>query len=193
MPISNIVGNGGFETGNFPPWKKLGNTGNNTAPINAASNGVFGIDQDSAHTGNFGLFAGPVGTKGYLQQTLHTVAGSKYNLSFWMDAEQGESLQAASASGGNPIDFEVFWNGKEIFDTSDVSSSYTKFTFTNLLATTSRTSLKFGFRDDSGQFHLDDVFVGARVPEAFSTLWLGLPLIILLAIRRKIRLCASAH
>jgi hypothetical protein len=191
MPISNIVGNGGFETGSFPPWKTSGNTGNNSARINAASNGVFGIDQDSAHTGNFGMFAGPIGTKGYLQQTLQTVAGTSYNLSFWLDINQTESLHTASK--GNPIDFEVFWNGKQIFDTSDLPTSYTKFTFADLLATGSRTNLKFGFRDDFGQFHLDDVFVGNRVPEAFSTLWLGLPLIILLAMRRKIRLCAAAH
>ncbi len=184
MPISNIVKNGGFETGGFPPWKVTGNTngggGNNAS---ARNNGAFGVDQDSAHTGNFGAFAGPVGAKGFLRQNLTTIQGSSYDLSFFLNENQSNLTSAASA--GNPVDFEVFWNGSLIFDTSTVSSSYTKFTFDDLLATGSRTQLKFGFRDDFGQFHLDDVKVGlSQVPESFSTLWLALPSILLLGFAR---------
>jgi hypothetical protein len=178
IPIGNIVKNGGFETGSLPPWQTSGTTGS-AARTNAASNGVIGLDQDSAHTGNFGLFAGASGGKVFLQQSLQTTVGSSYILSFWMDGNQSEGLRAASS--GNPIDFEVFWNGKLIFDTSDVPNSYTKFTFTDLPATGSRTNLKFGFRDDFGFFHLDDIKAGlVGVPEAFSTIWLALPLVMLL-------------
>jgi hypothetical protein len=183
IPIGNIVKNGNFETGDLPPWKTSGNTGGGSG-TSAANNGAFGVDHDSAHTGSWGLFAGPVGAKGFLQQGLQTRTGSTYILSFWMDGNQSEGLSAASR--GNPIDFEVFWNGKLIFDTSDVPSSYTKFTFTDLAATSSLTKLKFGFRDDFGFFHLDDVKVTlAGVPEAFSTLWLALPVLLLLAAARK--------
>jgi len=179
MPISNIVKNGGFETGGFPPWYLTGNTG--TGATSAAVNrGAFGVDQDSAHTGSYGAFAGPVGSKGYLQQNLATERGSSYTLTFWMDGNQTEAVRASSSSG-NPVDFEVYWNGILLLDTSAPPSSYTKFTFTDLLATGSNTNLKFGFRDDFGTFHLDDVSVlSSRVPEFFSTLWLGLPLLLIL-------------
>jgi hypothetical protein len=190
IPISNIVKNGSFETGSFPPWKTSGNTGGGARAAAVQNGGAIGIDQDSAHTGQFGVFAHPVGSRGYLQQDLHTTAGSSYDLTFWMDATQSAAL--SQATNANPVDFHVYWNGKLIFDldNSAVPSSYTKFTFDDLLATGSRTNLKFGFRDDSGEFHLDDVkVVLSGVPEAFSTLWLALPLgVLLIAARKRTRL-----
>jgi hypothetical protein len=184
IPIGNIVKNGGFEAGSFPPWHTNGATGS-AARTNAAGNGTIGIDQDSAHTGQFGVFAGATGGKVFLAQTLQTVKGSNYILSFWLDANQTDAVTAAAK--GNPVDFEVFWNGRLIYDTSDIPTSYTKFTFSDLAATSRSTVLKFGFRDDSGFFHLDDVVAGIRVPEAFSTFWLALPLLVLFAARKRIR------
>lgn len=190
IPISNIVKNGGFETGSFPPWTTSGNNGSGARAAAVQNGGAIGIDQDSAHTGQFGVFAHPVGSRGYLQQDLHTTAGSSYDLTFWMDATQSAAL--SQAKNGNPVDFHVYWNGKLIFDldNSAVPGSYTKFTFDDLLATGARTNLKFGFRDDSGEFHLDDVSVVlSRVPEAFSTFWLALPLgVLLVAARKRTRL-----
>jgi hypothetical protein len=185
IPIGNIVKNAGFESGGLPPWHTSGATGS-AARTNAAATGAIGIDQDSAHTGQFGVFASATGGKVFLAQTLQTVKGSSYILSFWLDANQTDAVSAAAARG-NPVDFEVFWNGKLIYDNSDIPTSYTKFTFSDLVATSRSTVLKFGFRDDSGFFHLDDVVVGIRVPEAFSTLWLALPLVTLLGLRKKLR------
>ncbi len=170
--------NGSFETGGFPPWKISGNTNGGGGNASVRNNGAFGVDQDSAHTGSFGAFAGPVGAKGFLGQNLKTDAGSSYDLTFFLAGNQSEAFSATAS--GNPVDFEVFWNGTLIFDTSTVPSSYTKFSFDDLLATGSRTNLKFGFRDDFGTFHLDDVKVGlSPVPEAFSTFWLSLPVFML--------------
>jgi hypothetical protein len=63
------------------------------------------------------------------------------------------------------------------------------FSFTNLIATGSYTVLKFGFRDDFGFFHIDDISAGvSAVPESFSTFWLALPVIGMISffqLRRK--------
>jgi hypothetical protein len=188
IPIGNIVKNGSFETGGLPPWHTSGTGG--TARTTAAASGTIGVDQDSAHTGNFGVFATATGSKVFLSQALQTQKGSSYDLTFWLSTTQTQSdaFKTATATG-SPVDFEVFWNGKLILDldNADNPSSYTKFTLNDLLATSTRTTLKFGFRDAFGEFHLDDVKVGiSGVPEAFSTLWLGLPLILLLGARKRI-------
>ncbi len=183
MPISNIVQNGGFETGQLGPWEVT--HGGTRAHAAAATQSAFGVDHDSAHTGNWGAFAGPVGARGFLSQDLSTVPGSIYEVSFWLAGNQTEAADAAGASG-SPSLFEVFWNDSLVFKTSNPPATYTEFTFTGLLATHHSTDLKFGFRDDSGVFHLDDVSAGisAPVPEFFSTLWLSLPAILMLAAAR---------
>lgn len=167
IPHTNIVQDGGFELGHFDPlgkksfWTQSGNTGNT------------GVDADSAYSGNYGAYAGPVGSLGYLSQTLHTVSNTTYDLSFYMNGGSSTSLTGA----GSVVDFQVFWNGTLIFETLTPPTSYTQFSFNGLLATGSTTELKFGFRNDVGSFHLDDVAaIGLSVPETFSTLWLVLPM-----------------
>jgi hypothetical protein len=190
IPIGNIVKNGNFETGGLPPWKTSGNTGGSSAfSASAVNNGAFGVDGD-AHTGSFAAFAHPRGSLGYLSQSLQTTQGTVYELSFWLSASSSQAFSAAAAAG-QPLTFQIFWNGSLIFQqTTAFSSTYSHYDFVLPVATSSRTNLKFGFRNNSGEFHLDDVIVGvASVPEAFSTLWLGIPvLIVLIAARKRPRL-----
>jgi hypothetical protein len=171
-PITNIVNNGGFETGDFTGWTQGGNTGDT------------GVNSSSAHSGNFGAFLGPVGTPGTLTQNLTTIASSNYELSFFL--EGGGDGGKGPLGGGSSIFFQVFWNGVKIFDSTG-PGPYTQFEFFNLTATGPTTELKFVFQNDPSFFHLDDIVAGitaTTVPEAFSTLWLALPVFVLIALAR---------
>jgi hypothetical protein len=164
IPITNIVNNGGFETGDFTGWTQGGNTA------------FTGVDSTNPHSGNFGAFMGPLGSPGTLTQNLTTIASSNYELSFFLGGSAGGS---ESANGGGGVFFQVFWNGVMIFDTSSQPSGYTQFQFFNLTATGPTTELKFVFQNDPAFWELDDIVAGitapTSVPEAFSTLWLALP------------------
>ena len=174
MPISNIVQNGGFETGSLSPWN--GRQRNGTA-TGAATNRVFDVDHDSAHSGNWGLSVSAQGSRAFLEQDLHTTAGTTYELTFWVAATQEQGL-SANANAAHPLIFEVHWNGSLLFQTFTPPTTYTEFDFTGLVATSNSTDLRFGFRDDFGVFHFDDVKVGIPgVPEPFSTFWFALPVI----------------
>jgi hypothetical protein len=159
---ANLVVNPGFETGDFTGWTLSGNT----SPL------TMGVTTTAAHTGSFGVSAGPVGSLGFLSQDLVTDPGASYDLTFWLRND-----------GGIPNQFQASWNGSVIAGSviDNVGAlAYTQFTFPGLLATGSSTALQFGFRQDPAFWSFDDVSVDtsapASVPEPFSTLWLGLTL-----------------
>ena len=124
-PITNIVNNGGFEAGDFTGWTQSGNTG------------FTGVDSFAANSGNFGAFFGPVESLGYISQTLNTVAGMTYELSFFLRNESGEGESISPIRpGGGPVtqEFQVFWNGVMIFSIPPNSppGAYTQFNFSGL-------------------------------------------------------------
>ena len=155
----NLVLNCGFESGlSFgPSWVNSGNT---------AINGVA-IGSPSTHSGEHGAFFGPQNTLGFLTQSLATVPGGSYNLSFYL-----------KNGGGAPNQFQVSFNGVQLTSQTDVSPfEYTLFTFNNLFATGTSTQLQFAFFNNPSWFFLDDVVVvrnnAAPVPEPMSMTLLG--------------------
>jgi hypothetical protein len=71
---ANLVTNPGFESGTLVgSWTQSGNLGftsvANSAPF--------------VHSGTFGLEMGPVGSLGFITQTLATQVGTTYDLSYW--------------------------------------------------------------------------------------------------------------
>jgi hypothetical protein len=119
----NAVVNCGFEWGGsaFPGWTLSGNTG---------FTGVAGAPYN--YSGNYGAYLGPVGSDGFLSQTMsngNTITfGFRQDPSYWgLDSiivddlgSLGNGLnlfyaQFALANFGGPInDFTVYWNGVDV-------------------------------------------------------------------------------
>jgi hypothetical protein len=152
---AELVTNGGFETGDFTGWAQSGNTG------------FMDVDTDTldAHSGTYGASFGPVGSLGYISQTLATTAGGHYELSFWLDNQSGPTNA-----------FEVSWNGTVLHSLTDSDRfDFTRFSFA-VDAVDSSSVLQFGFQQNPSYWGLDDVSVVASsraVPEPATLAVLG--------------------
>jgi hypothetical protein len=154
----NIVNNPGFETGSFSGWT-VNDPSNFT---NIGNNPLF------AHSGTFHANLGAQGLTGSLSQTLTTMVGTSYTLSFWL----------ANDSSSTPNSFSAFFGGVQVFAIANSAVfGYTQFTISGLVATSTSTVLDFRYRHDADFFRLDDISVDAAagVPETASTIWLALP------------------
>lgn len=158
----NLVVNGGFETGNFNGWTL------ETGPGVPGDPGFTFVSNDLPHSGTFAAKLGPQNSLGFLSQSLTTVPGGKYDLDFWVQSD-----------GDTPNEFQATFDGNMIFDLKNLPSSpYTEHRFV-VTATSASTTLRFGFRNDPGFLHLDDVSVSAT-PEPASLTLLGIGAVVLL-------------
>jgi hypothetical protein len=135
----NLVVNGGFETGNFSGWALSGNTGSTT---------VGG----TPHSGSYAANLGPVGSEGFITQTLLTTPGTSYVLTYWL-----------ANGGGTPNQFEAYIDGSVVPGSQLINApgfSYTQYSFT-FVAAGPTTQLRFGFQQDPSYYFLDDVSVSA--------------------------------
>jgi hypothetical protein len=147
-PAANAqIINGGFETGNFSGWSLSGNGGF----ISIVGGGL-------QHSGNDAASFGAVGSPTFLSQTIATVAGDSYALSFWLRND-----------GGAPNLFRAEWDGNVVTNMTNVGAQpYTQYTY-NVTASTNSTQLKFSFQNDPSFWRFDDVAVqdlgASSVPE----------------------------
>jgi len=161
---ANIVTNGGFETGDFTAWTETGNTD---------FNGVFCPGAGSVPEGNCAALFGPIGSTGGIKQTLATVIGQIYVISFDFMGD-----------GGTPGSFEVDFGNQVLLAQIDASATMQTFNFA-AAATSASTDLTFLFRDDTGFMSLDAV--QANVPEPTSLALAGFALAGLAASRGRSR------
>ncbi len=149
---SNLVYNDGFEIGDFTGLILSGN------PIPGV------VDTSSPHSGTYAANLFAAGSPGYMEQMLSTTPGTTYQLTYFLESD-----------GGVPNLFSAQITGTTLFSATNIpSQSYTGYFF-SFVATGTSTDLKFGFRDDPGSLHLDDVSVTAT-PEPGSLYLLALPL-----------------
>src|SRR4051812_9187651 len=82
---ANLVTNSGFETGDLTGWN---------------SGGFTGVNNFSAHSGNYGAFLGPTEVASFVSQDLSTAAGSLYNVSFWLRDTEIDGANRTSSPNG---------------------------------------------------------------------------------------------
>lgn len=158
----SLVHNGGFETGDFSLWTF---NGVYLDSQNYLVNGVVGAytfgdgsGTNWVHSGAYGAAFGEPGQLTYLSQTLTTVPGQNYLLSFWLN-----NLYYPSAN-----QLLVNWNTNStgtntIFNQVNVPEldNWTNLQFIVTAATTN-TTLQFGLENDynyGNYFGLDDIAV----------------------------------
>ena len=154
----NLVQNGGFETGSFSSWTLYGTTtiGNNLYNV-VVDAGTLANNESTnlIHSGTYGAALGQSGGLAYLYQSLATVPGQNYLLSFWLN----------NPGGDTPNQFQVNWNTNStttntVFNEVNMGAvnNWTNMLFL-LPATGTNTTLQFGARNDNYFFGLDDVYV----------------------------------
>jgi len=145
VPYAPLIQNGGFETGDLTDWSNYGNT--NFTFI--STNSLY------AHSGKYGLQAGPSTTLGYLaHQLLQTPVTSSYAISFWLDNQTGQT----------PSEFLLEWEGATLFDLTNLPAFGWNNVNYNVTSFTPRSGPVFGFRDDHSYFGIDDVSVTPNSP-----------------------------
>jgi hypothetical protein len=161
-----IVKNGGFETGDFTGWTLAGNTYVNgtlyDGVVNASSL-TDGSGPEFIHSGTYGAFLGDTNLA-YLSQTISTVPGQNYLLSFWL----------ANPVTGSGQEFLVNWNTNGLatnqiyYISSPGVVGWRNMTFV-VGATGTNATLQFGAQNPTSGFGLDDVSMTAVYPPAFTS------------------------
>lgn len=161
----NLVINGSFETGNFNGWSV-----DSTSPWMSVYPWYAVSGSYSAALTNDWYF-------GSITQTLTTVPGQTYDLSFWL-------LHYWQIGGLN--EWLAYWGGTELMHLSSFRSfPYKEYTF-EVVAPGVATDLTFAFLNRNGYFYLDDVSVtAAPIPEPSTMLLLGGALLAVAALRRR--------
>jgi PKD repeat protein len=153
ITVSGLILNGGFETGDFTGWTLAADPSYTFVDYGSVS----GI---TPYSGSYEAALGAPGSLGYLSQTLVTIPGTSYLLSFWLDSPDGET----------PNEFLVSWNGSTLFDQTNLGAiGWTNLQFL-VSATGTSTVLEFGFRDDPSYLGLHDISVVAVQPASTANI-----------------------
>lgn len=139
LTVEPLLLNGGFELGNFTDWTLNGSTLDNYVD---SANSVY-----SPHSGTYLAMLGQPTKLSYLSQTIGTVPGQLYLASFWLISD-----------GKTPNQFLFSWNGKTLFNRTNVPSTggWSNLQFV-VQATAGSTVLEFGSEDSPSYLGLDDV------------------------------------
>ena len=135
---TNLVANGGFETGDFSSWTQFGDTGFTFV--------IGNFDNVPPVEGFFQAAFGPVGSTGGITQSLPTTIGQVYTVSFYL-----------STFGGTPNFFDFTVGGQSLLSYTDTGGFPYGLNSFSVTATTTLTELRFTFQQSPSYFLLDDV------------------------------------
>lgn len=182
----NLVTNCAFQSGDFTGWTVGGNTAN-------PGGNYYGVDAlDAYGTSAYGAYmsednivsTNPVS----LSQTLSTVAGVLYQITFYLE-------QDTAPTTGYTHAFSVLWDGTTMLSLAPTTANpncsglctpgvYTKYTFDATAA--GADALLFFFRNDDQYWSFDDVSaIPAAVPEPADVALVGTALGAFLLLRRR--------
>jgi hypothetical protein len=158
-----LAEDGGFEAGDFCYWTLSGDSSIYTNNFVDYEDNEYGSGY-SPYAGIYFAALGQVSDLAYLSQSLPTRAGQIYLLSFWLENPLEDTENSTNSPADNPNQFLVQWNTNStsanvIFNQTNMGP----FGYSNLLfqvrASSSITTLQFGFRNDNDFFCLDNVSV----------------------------------
>jgi len=149
---ADLVSNGGFESGDFTDW---------SATTDAAYDGV---DGNAPHEGSYAAFFGNPFSVSTLTQSVATVAGATYKISFWLQLE----ADVTGASGLNSFEADFGSTvGSSFVDAAAFGYTLIEFLAT---ATSSSTDLTFRFNSTPGFWDIDSIQVALPEPGSLALL-----------------------
>ena len=116
---TNLVANGGFETGNLSSWTLIGQQGLNAA--GTVSGGTVGTAPANNHTGSYHFYDGAVNGVDGIFQSFETTVGQTYTVQFYLandgggaalaEVDIGEKLSAYSSYASAPSHISLATGG----------------------------------------------------------------------------------